>query len=287
MKKIKHFAFFVIIILTNFLLSNCSKGSDESENSIKDSIENVNGNLNGKLNEKDAAIQELVSSFNEIQENLNAIKEKEKIISKVTSDGDVKSKEDQIKEDIQSIYDLMAKNKDRIGSLSKKLKNSKLQIDGLEKMIENMQATLNLKDSEIEELKTKIEGLNVELSSLTTNYKVVENESNQKTEIINTAFYAIGTSKELKEKNVITKEGGIIGLGKTTKLSSDFNKEYFTKINIEKTTSINLGAKKIKILTTHPSNSYKLIGEKPIEKLEITNTKEFWSASKYLVIILD
>ena len=287
MKKIKHFAFFVIIILTNFLVSNCSKGSDDSENSIKDSIENVTGNLNGKLNEKDAAIQELVSSFNEIQENLNAIKEKEKIISKVTSDGDVKSKEDQIKEDIQSIYDLMAKNKDRIGSLSKKLKNSKLKIEGLEKMIENMQATLSLKDSEIEELKTKIEGLNVELSSLTTNYKAVENESNQKTEIINTAFYAIGTSKELKEKNVITKEGGIIGLGKTTKLSSDFNKEYFTKINIEKTTSINLGAKKIKILTTHPSNSYKLIGEKPIEKLEINNTKEFWSASKYLVIILD
>ena len=287
MKKIKHLAFFVIIIITNFLLSNCSKGSDESENSIKDSIENVTGNFNGKLNEKDAAIQELVSSFNEIQENLNTIKEKEKIISKVTSDGDVKSKEDQIKEDIQSIYDLMGKNKDRIGSLSKKLKNSKLKIEGLEKMIENMQATLNLKDSEIEELKTKIEGLNVELSNLTTNYKAVENESNQKTEIINTAFYAIGTSKELKENNVITKEGGIIGLGKTTKLSSDFNKEYFTKINIEKTTSINLGAKKIKMLTTHPSSSYKLIGEKPIEKLEITNTKEFWSASKYLVIILD
>ena len=287
MKKIKLVPFFVIIILTNLLVSNCGKGSDESENPIKDSVENVSGNLNGKLNEKDAAIQELVSSFNEIQENLNTIKEKEKIISKVTSDGDVKSKEDQIKEDIQSIYDLMAKNKDRIGSLSKKLKNSKLQIDGLEKMIENMQATLNLKDSEIEELKTKIEGLNVELSNLTTNYKAVENESNQKTEIINTAFYAIGTSKELKENNVITKEGGIIGLGKTTKLSSDFNKEYFTKINIEKTTSINLGAKKIKMLTTHPSNSYKLIGEKPIEKLEITNTKEFWSASKYLVIILD
>jgi len=287
MKKIKHLAFFVIIILTNLLVSNCSKGSDDSENSIKDSIENVSSNLNGKLNEKDAAIQELVSSFNEIQENLNTIKEKEKIISKVTSDGDVKSKEDQIKEDIQSIYDLMAKNKDRIGSLSKKLKNSKLQIDGLEKMIENMQATLSLKDSEIEELKTKIEGLNVELSSLTTNYKAVENESNQKTEIINTAFYAIGTFKELKENNVITKEGGIIGLGKTTKLSSDFNKEYFTKINIEKTTSINLGAKKIKMLTTHPSSSYKLVGEKPIEKLEITNTKEFWSASKYLVIILD
>lgn len=287
MKKIKQIAFFVIIIASNFLLSNCSKGSDDSESSIKDSIENVTGSLNGKLTEKDAAIQELISSFNEIQENLNIIKEKEKIISKVTSDGDVKSKEDQIKEDVQSIYDLMIKNKNRISSLSKKLKNSNLKIDGLDKMIDNMQLTINLKDSEIEELKTKIEGLNVELSTLTNNYKAVETESNQKTEMINTAFYAIGTSKELKEKNVITKEGGIIGLGKTTKLSADFNKEYFTKINIEKISSINLGAKKIKILTTHPSNSYKLVGEKPVEKLEITNTKEFWSASKYLVIVVE
>jgi predicted nuclease with TOPRIM domain len=161
-------------------------------------------------------------------------------------------------------------------------------------MIENLQNTINQKDEEINDLKNKIEGLNIELSTLNTNYKSLDNnyknvsaESAAKTEALNTAFYAIGTSKELKEKNVISKSGGFVGLGKTTKISDEFNKEYFTKINIEQTTSINLGAKKVKILTSHPKSSYKLVGEKPIEKIEITNPKEFWSASKYLVIIVE
>jgi predicted Zn-dependent protease len=67
----------------------------------------------------------------------------------------------------------------------------------------------------------------------------------------------------------------------------EFNKEYFTKINIEQTNSINLGAKKVKILTNHPKSSYKLVGEKPVEKLEITNAQDFWSTSKYLVIVIE
>ena len=51
--------------------------------------------------------------------------EKEKIVTASSQSGDVKSKEETIKEDIQAIYDLLAKNKNRIGSLSKKLKDSK------------------------------------------------------------------------------------------------------------------------------------------------------------------
>jgi predicted nuclease with TOPRIM domain len=181
----------------------------------------------------------------------------------------------------------MNKNKNRIGSLTKKLKDSKLKLEGLEKMIENLQSTINQKDAEIGDLKSKIEGLNIELANLNTNYQAIEEESAGKTEVINTAYYAIGTSKELKEKNVISKEGGFIGIGKTTKVKDDFNKDYFTKINIESTTAINIGAKRAKILSSHPSGSYKLIGEKPVEKLEITNPQEFWSNSKYLVISIE
>ena len=127
----------------------------------------------------------------------------------------------------------MAKNKNRIGSLTKKLKESNLKIEGLEKMIENLQTSLNQKDTEIADLKSKMEGLNIELSNLNTNYQAVEAESAGKTEMLNTAYYAIGTSKELKDKKVISREGGFVGLGKTTTVSSDFNKEYFTKIDIE------------------------------------------------------
>jgi predicted RNase H-like nuclease (RuvC/YqgF family) len=268
-------------------ITSCGGDKEKDVNPLADSLQSVNGELSGKLGEKELALQEFITNFNEIQENLNAIKEKEKIVSSNSSQGDAKSKEDQIKEDIQAIYDLMSKNKSRIGSLTQKLKNSNLKLEGLEKMIENLQNSINLKDEEIADLKTRMEGLNIELSNLTTNYQEVETENQVKTNEINTAYYAIGTSKELKEKNVISKEGGFIGIGKTTKVKSDFNKEYFTKVNIEQTASINIGARKAKIITTHPSSSYKIIGEKPVEKIEITNAKEFWSASKYLVIIIE
>jgi predicted RNase H-like nuclease (RuvC/YqgF family) len=287
MKLFKILAASLLLTIGSLSITSCGGDKEKEVNPLADSLQSVNGELSGKLGEKELALQEFITNFNEIQENLNAIKEKEKIVSSNSTQGDVKSKEDQIKEDIQAIYDLMSKNKNRIGSLTQKLKNSNLKLEGLEKMIENLQNSINLKDEEIADLKTRMEGLNIELSNLTTNYQEVETENQVKTNEINTAYYAIGTSKELKEKNVISKEGGFIGIGKTTKVKSDFNKEYFTKVNIEQTASINIGARKAKIITTHPSSSYKIIGEKPVEKIEITNAKEFWSASKYLVIIIE
>lgn len=286
MKRIKALSITAITALSMILMVSCGSGEKEP-NPLADSLKVVTNELGGKLSEKEAALQEFVGAFNEIQENLNSIKEKEKIVNKASSGGDVTNKQGQIKEDIQAIYDLMSKNKSRIASLSKKLKNANLKMEGMELMIENLQKSLEQKDVEIAELKTKMEELHIELANLTTNYQEAETENAAKTEVINTAFYAIGTSKELKEKNVITKEGGFIGLGKTQKVKEDFNKDYFTKVDIEQATSINVGAKKIKIITTHPKGSYKLVGEKPIEKIEITNPKEFWSVSKYLVIIID
>jgi len=286
MKSIKIIIACLLIAIGSTTFTNCKDG-EEKGNPLADSLKNANGELSGQLNEKSAALQEFIESFNEIQENLNAIKEKEKIVANASSTGDVKNKGNQIKEDIQAIYDLMAKNKNRISSLSAKLKQSNLKLAGMEKMIENLQNTITLKDEEIAELKTRMEGLNIELANLNTNYQVVESESAQKTDMLNTAYYTIGTRKELQEKKVITKEGGFIGLGKSTKVTDDFNKEYFTKINVEQTLSINIGAKKVKLLSNHPKNSYKLVGTKPIEKIEILNPKEFWDASKYLVIVID
>jgi predicted nuclease with TOPRIM domain len=286
MKSVKIIIAGLLISLGSSTFTNCNS-SDEKKNVLADSLRNVNGELTGQLNEKSAALQEFIESFNEIQENLNAIKEKEKIVANASSKGDVKNKGNQIKEDIQAIYDLMAKNKNRISSLSEKLKQSNLKLAGMEKMIENLQNTITLKDEEIEDLKARMEGLNIELANLNTNYKLVEGENAQKTDLLNTAYYSIGTSKELKEKNVISKEGGFIGLGKSTKVTDDFNKEYFTKINIEQTSSINIGAKKVKLLSPHPKSSYRLVGTKPVEKIEILNPKEFWDASRYLVIVIE
>ncbi|MCD6065379.1 MAG: chromosome segregation protein [Bacteroidetes bacterium] len=286
MKTVKLFLF-ALLVAAMPLLNSCGNGGEKDPNPEADSLAGLNSGLKSDLSEREAALQEFVTAFNEIQTNLDEIKEKEKIVTASAKSGDVKSKEDQIKEDIQAIYELMGKNKARMGSLNKKLKNSDTKIQGLEQMLANLEAQLNEKDLQIGDLKSQIEQLNIELSNLNLNYEELAQESDAKTEKMNTVYYAIGTAKELKEKNVITKEGGFIGIGKTTQLKSDFNKDYFTKGDASAITSIPVGAKKAKIVTTHPTSSYKLVGEKPIEKLEITNSEEFWGTSKYLVIIIE
>ena len=122
---------------------------------------------------------------------------------------------------------------------------------------------------------------------MNTNYTIAVEESTQKTEELNTAFYAFGTSKELVKQGVLTKEGGFIGIGKAAKLKDDFNKSYFTKVDITKVLSISILAKKAKLITSHPASSYKFVGEGKVDKLEITDSKEFWSVSKYLVIVVE
>lgn len=283
MKKI------IIVLGVAIAFASCNSNKEEKEkNPLADSLSGVNSTLNSKLSEKEAALQEFINSFNEIQDNLNQIKEKEKIVTGNTQGGDVKNKADVIKEDIQSIYDLIAKNKMKVNALSKKLKNANIKIESLEKMVANLQAMIDEKDKEIEGLKDKVESLNIELSNIQTNYQELEQENQVKTDKLFTAYYAIGTAKELKEKGVITKEGGFIGMGKSTKLKDDFNKDYFTKVDITKIASIPINAKSAKILTTHPSNSYKIVGDKKkVEKIDILNADNFWGASKYLVIVVE
>ena len=286
MKTIK-LAIIAVVMSAASLFTTTGCSGEKDENPLADSLSGVNGDLNGQLSQKEKALQEFINSFNEIQDNLNQIKEKEKIVSKQSQSGDVKSKEESIKEDIQAIYDLLAKNKNRIGSLTKKLKNAKSKISGLEQMIANLQAQVDAKDSEIATLKAELESKNIELSNIQMNLETVEEESSAKTVKLNSAYYAIGTVKELKEKGVINKVGGFIGLGKSTKLNDDFNKDYFTKIDVSAVTSISIGAKKAKLLSNHPTNSYKLVGEKNVEKIEILNAEDFWSNSKYLVITIE
>ena len=286
MKTLKLLSLFIALTSTLFI-GSCG-GGGKDENPLADSLMNENSAKDGKINSQEAAIQEFVNAFNEIQSNLKEIKEKEKIVTNNSKSGDVKSKEEEIKSDIQAIYDLMNKNKTRMNSLNKKLKNANKKIQGLEQMIATLEAQLNEKDIQINDLKGQVEQLNIELSNLNLNYEEVAEEVEVKTEKLNTAFYAIGTMKELKEKGVVTKEGGFIGLGKTTQLKSDFNKDYFTKVDITQNTIIPIAAKKAKLLTNHPSSSYKLVGDaKKVEKIEITNAEDFWSASKYLVIVIE
>ncbi len=260
------------------------------ENKLAD-LENQNTELNNESGEKDVKIENYIQSLNEIYDNLAVIKEKEKIVSSNFNMGngelnaDVK---DLIINDMGLINNLLEENKQKLAWLQSKLKKSNLKIAELEKMIENMAAQLQEKDAEIVSLQTQLANANQQLKVLFEEYNNRIEEIGVQTDKLNTAYYCYGTSKELIAQGVLTKEGGFIGIGKSQKLAADFNKEYFTKIDITLIKSIDLKAKKAKLVTTHASDSYSIEGpEGKIEKLVIKNAEKFWASSKYLVIVVE
>jgi len=250
--------------------------------------------------QKDTAVIAYVAAFNAIQANLDSIKRKEMIITQSTKGGgelkqDAKT---QINQDINSIYELLLKNRKIVANLKSQLRKanakSTAQIAELEKMIENLNAQIVQKDADIASLREELGKMNIKVAELTTNVENLTAEGqtktqkiNEQTAALNTAYYVVGTSKELKAHNIITKEGGFAGLGRNKKLKEDFNKEYFTRIDVTTLKGIAIFKKKISIVTNHPKTSYKLVGVKSVDSLVIRNAAEFWSSSKYLVIVVD
>ncbi len=285
---------FISVALMAMVLSFSSCNTHEEE--LK-ALQLSKDSLLQELNGRDSTIDTFFESFNEIQDNLAAIKEKENIIN-MNASGDIESTpeiKDQIQNDIQSIYDLLQENKSKINKLQKRLKSSNIKIKALKETIDNLMQQIQMKDAEIGDLKQKLEDMNIQITILETNVDSLQGENvakddtiTQKENELNTAYYVLGTEKELKANGVITKEGGFIGLGKIAKLRSDFNKDYFTEIDIRTTKEIPLICKKARILTTHPSGSYELVTKDDrVEKIVIKDEKEFWKASKYLVIVTE
>ncbi len=261
--------------------------NEPEKDPVKDSLTEENEKLSGQVLTQDEALDSFFRAFNDIQANLDEIKQKEKIINSTTAGGDVAGREQQIKGDIQAIYDLMIINKQRLAAAKKNLKKSETKIASLNETIANLEKTLAEREAEIVVLKEQLEKMNLELSNLTMNYQELQQEVDVKTEKLNTAFYAYGSKEELIKNGVLNKEGGFIGIGKQTKVSDDMNKEYFTRVDVTQFTELVLSAKKATVATTHPADSYKIEGaDGRADKLVIIDAEKFWSVSKYLVIIV-
>ena len=277
-----------------FMTSGCNQKKIDRLTAQKDSLMAVSS-------AKEANIAEFVSAFNDIEANLDSIKAKEKVIDKTTKFGEVKgNRKEQIKSDIAYIYSLQMKNRQKVADLTAMLKKSSRHSADLEKMIENLNKTIAEKDVQIasltdelgkanvqvKDLNVKVGDLNNNVSNLNTENQKRQQSIDEKTAALNTAYYVIGTSKELKDKKIITPTGGFIGLGRTKAFTPDADMSNFTKVDITKLNEIPINKKKATIVTAHPKDSYRIEGVKTADKLVILKPTEFWSKSKVLVIVL-
>lgn len=286
---------FALVIPVMMLAAGCNQTKEEIA-----MLKAKNDSLVSVSQVKDSTVADFVSAFNDIQANLDSIKMKEKIISKATEgNSEIKRKtRNQINSDINLIYKLQRDNRAMIASLRTKLKNAGAQTVEMERMIDNLNKQVEEKDMQIAQLKDDLTKVNVQVTDLSAkvvdlnanvdNLSTLNKEKEQviadKTSELNTAYYVMGTTKDLKEKKIVTKEGGFIGLGRTKELIPEIDKKSLTKVDITNLSVIPIMKNKVAILTTHPKDSYRLTGKNQADSLVITNQKEFWSLSKVLVL---
>lgn len=287
MKKI---VFILLAAIGMGLVSACETQKEQQNATAltaEDSLQQI-------LAQKESELNDMVSTLNEIQDGFRQINEAQGRISIERQKGE-QNQRAAIIEDMKLIQHTIRLNNDLIDNLRQQVKEAKsngsrlkqtleatiasltAQLEDLTKQAEDLRAQLAQKDIKIAEQGEEITNLKGNVSELS-----VQNETKARTvatqdKELNTAYYVFGTKRELKEQNIL-KNGEVLRTG-------DFNKDYFTRIDIRVDKIIKLYSKSARLMTTHPEGSYSLDKDaKGQYTLRITDPTRFWSVSKYLVI---
>lgn len=271
-------------LLSVALLTSCGNGAQ------KDALKAQNDSLMVELSNRNAELDDIMGAFNEVQEGFRQINEAENRVD-LQSGSIRENSADKIKEDIRFISEKLQSNREQIAKLEKQLKNSQYNSAQLKKAVANLTKELEAKQQQIETLQAELASKNIRIAELddavaglsqNVSELTAENEAKAATvasqdKALNAAWFVFGTKSELKDQKILEK-GDVLK-------SADFNKDYFTQIDIRTDKEIKLYSKRAELLTTHPVGSYELVKDaKGQLALIITNPTEFWSVSRYLVI---
>ncbi|HKI87388.1 MAG TPA: hypothetical protein VKA38_00080 [Draconibacterium sp.] len=254
--------------------------------------------LNSTLESRDSMVNELVSTFNEIEDSLTFINKKRGQLKLETREANPNRKE-AILADISLMNKMLEASSKKIDELNEKLKSSGINIRSFKNRIAKLTQNIEEQNNNILALKTELEKrdskiaeMDQQVTQLETNIALKSDSLMQKSQVIaeqdselNKAFFASGTVKELEENGVLIREGGFLGIGKHPELKDNLNSTYFTELDRRNTLSFPIFSKKAKVITEHPDSSYRFVYQDDlIAYLEIENPSEFWKVSKYAVI---
>lgn len=252
----------------------------------RDSLTNV-------VEAKDSLISLVFEDIHAIADNLAKIKMRENLIT-VPEDSEGAARPiQQINSDIAAIDRLLQENRTKIASLQQaagQLRKANIRVGALEKIIGELEEELSKKTAEVEKLRRELtdrERQVAELEERVAEEKAeaaklgLENASLEND--LNTVYYIVGAEKELREAQIINKEGFI---GRTLTANRNGTLESFTQADRRLLSEIRIGGKKATVVTTHPQDSYELVvgPDKRVEKIVITNPAKFWESSKILII---
>lgn len=260
-------------------------------------IENERNTYNDMLEVRDSTLNDWLQTFTQIENDLNALKQKENLITINNSDNVefTVTRKEQILSDIRSISLRLDENRKKLASLNTQLKNSGREIKGLQEMIAGLESKLQERQTEIAALTATVNERDIEIDELNVIASDLRTTVTEKEELISTqvaemnkAYLAAGSFRDLKEMGIVSKDGGFLGIGRTESLVNDITDSLFSQIDISQLKHIPVNSRDAKLITEHPTSSYEFVreGDDKIAHIEIKDPAQFWKISRYAVVEL-
>jgi chromosome segregation ATPase len=291
---------YALIIFAMFMVTftSCQTKTKKENTELKQQLADLKGE-NDKLRRSSGKMEVSIDKYKktlaEIDKNLAGIAENQALVGelkkelKETKNADIAKT---INSRISSIREMMENSRIKMMSLDKSLSQLRKQggakseeILALDQRLDETSKRLIDKQNEITELRNSLEKQLEELGEELENQILLATELKNN---LNRAYYYISDSKTLREKDIVNKEGGFIGLGRVKVINAEASDSLFNKAEKDQLKTIELNSKKAKLITSHPEDSYELVEvENMIERLNILNFDAFWKDSNYLVIEVD
>ena len=289
----------VVYISVLILLVGCSS-NDQLEQCKSD-----NAALQAEKSRQDSLLSTFSKTYSEIDSVSADIARRRSLINEMAQGGRLSEKDKTaILAQMDTINMLVAQNKQKVSSLQGNLSDGGLEA-GFRYMVKSMDDKNLKEDDQNDDMKADLARVSKDFSDLFEEYVYKEVENMEMQEELNrqkaeldqakekldqakekllSGYYVIGTKEELTSKGLIYKRGFF----DNKEVNEDFDKSQFKKVNIHDFKEILLDARKVEIVTTHPSESYEIKGiKKKVDKLVIKDHDLFWSVSKFLIIEIE
>jgi len=141
----------------------------------------------------------------------------------------------------------------------------------------------------IAELENQVTALTDSTRKLTEANEVLTDSLRRITSRANTAWYVVGTRKQLVRAGVLSEEGGVLGFGQSLTPSREMTRNMFTRIDRLRDTVIALPmARRYKIISRHDPGLVEVdVSPSLGGTMWIKDPERFWSASAWLIIVYD
>ena len=287
----KNFKYFFLSLTIFSCVSNSESVLEESRriDSLQSVLSSKDQTINSlefqKLND-DSIVNLYALYIQKIKDNINEINKQELIINNKKNNPDFINKDTtDIIKSIKILSKKLQENESMILALNNAVKLEKDKNSQFASKVTDLREEIARSNREVYFLKEELNSMNASFEAIFKKYNLQNKKISDLNQKLNEVAYVIGSKSELLDNGVLTKSGGLIGIGKTRKLNSDLNTEYFTYVSKYNLQNIPLGYKTVRLMTSHPTNSYRLSNSNEIiDSLIIINLDDFWTNSKFLVI---